>query len=478
MVIEVGERSVGVPLAHSVNDLMNRSRHSFPLAPLLTVTASLLAAGVYPIESACAQTGQEATEASTLSSKQKVNIIIDRERTPERTVILLKIMVPQDAKVESFPLQNPSRIVVDFHGVVIKTSENLVPPKNSAIKMIRLGAHADKLRIVIDLAASTAPQYEWRGGARQATLRIVESGAAVAPSAPPAAPPAEPTKAPVVPTPASETTPPTSAPTPVPSKAPTLQPTLTPTPTQTAIPTKAATLAPTPIPTIQPTVEQRSATTAPKLPDMTDKELEEALDKEVAKASQALERGEELPDITELEGEDLVDVPAEDIEQPDLTEEKLPKGPPVVPTSKSPGIVTKDLPTGTTNPPATKPDSLSGLRANSIPAAPVTDFTVQRAEFSFLEPDHKEAFRISLSQGSAQAQMSKIDPTTYKVVIPKCGLANLGLALPQYPPAEFKGILAATPKVEGDTVEITIQVEEGVTLSTLMRDKELWIKRQ
>ena len=461
---------------------MNRSRHSSPFGPLLTITASLLAAEVYPIESASAQTGQEAVEASTLSSKQKVNIIIDRERTPERTVILLKIMVPQDAKVESFPLQNPSRIVVDFHGVVIKASENLVPPKNSAIKMIRLGAHADKLRIVIDLATATAPQYEWRGGARQATLRIVESGAAPAPAAPPVAPPVEPTKVPVLTTPVVEAAAPTVAPTPVPSKAPTLKPTLTPPPTPTPLPTKAPTLAPTlaptPIPTAPPTVEQRSTTTAPKLPDMTDKELEDALDKEVAKASQALERGEELPDITEFEGEDLVDVPAEDLEQPDLAEEKLPKGPPAIPTSKAPGTVTKDLPTGTTNPPATKPDSLSGLRANAIPAAPVTDFTVQRAEFSFLEPDHKEAFRISLSQGSAQAQMSKVDPTTYKIVIPKCGLANLGLALPQYPPAEFKGILAATPKVEGDTVEITIQVEEGVSLSTLIRDKELWIKRQ
>jgi hypothetical protein len=134
--------------------------------------------------------------------------------------------------------------------------------------------------------------------------------------------------------------------------------------------------------------------------------------------------------------------------------------------------------TSTTNSSAIKPNSLSGLRANTVPAAPVTDFTVQRAEFSFLEPDHKEAFRLSLTQGNAQAQMSKVDPTTYKVVISKCGLANLGLALPQYPPAEFKGILAATPKVAGDTVEITIQVEEGVSLSTLMRDKELWIKRQ
>jgi hypothetical protein len=211
---------------------------------------------------------------------------------------------------------------------------------------------------------------------------------------------------------------------------------------------------------------------------MTDKELEDALDKEVAKASQALERGEELPDITEFEGEDLVDVPLEDLEQSDLSEEKVPKAPPAAPTAQSPGLVTKDMQTSTTNSSAIKPNSLSGLRANTVPAAPVTDFTVQRAEFSFLEPDHKEAFRLSLTQGNAQAQMSKVDPTTYKVVISKCGLANLGLALPQYPPAEFKGILAATPKVAGDTVEITIQVEEGVSLSTLMRDKELWIKRQ
>jgi hypothetical protein len=210
---------------------------------------------------------------------------------------------------------------------------------------------------------------------------------------------------------------------------------------------------------------------------MTDKELEEALDKEVAKAAQALERGEELPE-PDAEGEDLVDVPVEDVDEADLSEEKSPKGKPAAAPPKASGVVTKDLPTGTTNQPAAKPDSLSGLRANPIPPAPVTDFTVQRAEFSFLEPDHKESFRISLSQGGAQARMSKVDPTTYKVSIPKCGLANLGLALPQYPPSEFKGILAATPKVEGDTVEITIQVEEGVTLSTLMRDKEVWIKRQ
>lgn len=212
---------------------------------------------------------------------------------------------------------------------------------------------------------------------------------------------------------------------------------------------------------------------------MTEKELEEALDKEVARATEALERGEKLPENLEFEGEDLVDVPAEEPEDVDLSEEKEPEAPKKeAAADRSLNIVTKDLPTGATNPAPTNTDSVTGLRANSVPAPPVTDFTVQSAEFSFLEPDHKESFKVLLSRPGAQAQMSKVDPTTYKVVISKCGLANLGLALPQYPPSDYKGILAVTPKVEGDTVEITAQVEPGVSLTTLVRDREVWIKRQ
>jgi hypothetical protein len=478
---------------------MNRSRHSLPIGHALLATTTVFVSTLYPLESARGQPTQDAAGATTVSSKQKVNVIIDRERAPDRTWLLLKILVPQDAKVESFALENPARIVVDFIGVSIKTSENLVPPKNDVVKMIRLGAHAEKLRIVMDLSTPTTPQYEWRGGARQATLRILESVNAVEPTkapqaAPPTAtplPPAPPTTAPTsAPTTAptvQSTATPASTPTNSPTNTTTVTPTVTPTTTPTLVPTKVATVAPTMThtavptapPTVAPTVEQRAAKTEPKLPEMTEQELEEALDKEVARASQALERGEELPDPVEAEGEDLVEVPVEDLDDVDLSEEKDSGAGANQPTSKNAALVTKDLPTGVTNEKAPAPsDSVGGLRSNAIPAAPVTEFTVQRAEFSFLEPEHKEAFRISLSKTGAQAQMSKVDPTTYKIAIPRCGLANLGLALPQYPPADYKGILAVSPKVEGDTVEITVQVEEGVSLSTLMRDKELWIKRQ
>ena len=507
---------------------MNSSRYSVvSRAPLfsrnLVVAAALtFVALCHAPVSAEAQSSAEST-ATTVTSKQKVTVIIDRERATNQTFLLLKITVPEDAQVESFPLTDPARIVVDFKGVKIKTSENLVPPKNGVLKMIRLGAHADKLRVVLDLSTTDAPQYDWRAGARQATLRITESTqASAAPQAtkeqaevaktpevtapesiaqkqPPtsqttpqispqqAAPPA------LTPAPTSAGTPiPTSKPTVVPTKAPTkAPPTLTPTSLPSLTPTRQPSLTPTTAPTKMPSPPPTTISTPPpaqpesigvsktepKLPDLSDKELEEALDKEVAKATEALERGESLPENLEFEGEDLVDVPAEDGEDLDLSEEKQPAtAEKDSAENKSAALITKDLPTTATNQAPVKSDPAGGLRANSIPAPPVTDFTVQSAEYSFLEPDHKEAFRVSLSKPGAQAQMSKVDPTTYKVVIQRCGLANLGLALPQYPPADFKGILAVTPKIEGDTVEITAQVEQGASLTTLIRDREVWIK--
>lgn len=486
---------------------MKSSRHSIlPRHLALIVALSTATASALPM-TGHAQSSQE-TAATTVTAKNKVKVIIDRERSANQTILLLKITVPEDAVVESFPLTDPARIVVDFKGLKIKTSENLMPPKNGVVKMIRLGAHADKLRVVLDIATSGVPQYEWRSGARQATLRIVESTqgsaapeavtqpaqlspapanteqkpaatAVVAATPTPAATPIPTVVATVAPTKQPTQAPPTLTPTHAPTLTPTRQPTLTPTTPPTKIPVAPPTAALTA--TLPPPAAKEEPAgankTEPKLPDMSDKELEEALDKEVARATEALERGEQLPENLEFEGEDLVDVPADDDGDLDLSEEKQPATTPKeAAANKSAALITKDLPTSATNQPPVKADAAGELRANPIPPPPITDFTVQSAEYSYLEPDHKEAFRVSLSKPGAQAQMSKVDPTTYKVVIQKCGLANLGLALPQYPPADFKGILAVTPKVEGDTVEITAQVEEGASLTTLMRDREVWIK--
>lgn len=503
---------------------MNSSSSS-PFSRRFLTTALSLSVALYLPAPVQAESSPDSAAASTVTSKQKVKVIIDRERTASQTVLLLKITVPEDAEVESFTLADPPRIVVDFKGVKVKTSENLTPPKNGVVKMIRLGAHSDKLRVVLDLSTSAIPQYDWRGGSRQATLRIVESTQGQAapqppaqqqqapqqpspqqPSAPQAPSQPQPTTQPVTQTGAAPsavatiistkapTTAPSAAPTLAPTVAPSVAPTKPPTQAPTLTPTRQPTLAPTtpptkipttpptstPAPVASPTPQATPATsskTEPKLPDMSEKELEEALDKEVARATEALERGEKLPENLEFEGEDLVDVPAEEPEDQDLSEEKAPAAAPKgAADNKNAALITKDLPTSGNSQAPAKSDAVSGLKANPIPPPPVVDFSVQSAEYSYLEPDHKEAFRVSLSKPGAQAQMSKVDPTTYKIVIQKCGLANLGLALPQYPPADFKGILAVTPKIEGDTVEITAQVEQGAALTTLIRDREVWIK--
>ena len=119
---------------------------------------------------------------STISSKEKVSIIVDRELVAGQSFLLVKIVTPENAKVESFALSGPPRIVVDFVGLKLKKSEDLNAPKNGVIKQFRLGAHPDKLRVVIDLLTTDTPTYEWKAGARQAILRIAESG-----KAPPAA---------------------------------------------------------------------------------------------------------------------------------------------------------------------------------------------------------------------------------------------------------------------------------------------------
>jgi len=461
--------------------------------------AALLAVALFvSTPTAIGQVSTDPSGATTISSKEKVNIILDHDRTPEKSTLLVKIMVPQDAKVNSFMLSDPPRLVVDFVGVRLKKSEEFSAPKNGVVKQIRLGAHPDKLRIVMDLIPEKAPQFEWRAGPRQATLRIDESisapkpkadtapaiaqaaPAAVSVTAPPVAPISKapetpaPTKAPSTATPTAQ---PTSTPTPLPTKAPTVAPTATHTPLPTSSPTVAA--SPTPAPT-------RPEPKA-KLPELSDRELEAALDQEVAKASAALERGEELKD-SYAEGEDLVDVPSVDtgggegleIEEKDESPSLAKNSAPTLqkePTKVS-GIITKDLPTAAISSPSAPPqDSLSSLRANVVPAQPVVEFTVQSAGFASLEPAHQQAFKVTLSKAGAQAQMSKVDPTTYKIIIPKCGLSNLGLALPQYPPADFNGLTVVTSRVEGDSVEITAQVEAGTTLTTLIRDREIWIKK-
>lgn len=455
------------------------------LQPLVTLALTLALAQNSTIRPAHGQ-----SSPSTLSSKEKVSIILDREVVGSESFLLVKIMAPENAKVESFALSNPARIVVDFIGLKLKKSEDLAAPKNGIIKQFRLGAHADKLRVVMDLATPNAPAYEWKAGPRQALLRIAEGASA------PAAVPATP-----VPVVAAPTSPPVAtqrpASTPTSPAAPTPPPTNTSAPaTPTARPTATSTTPPTATPlatSIPRAPESAKTVTAPKLPevafedsdegtldeDADEKAIAEALEKEVAAASQSLAQGGDLPEEVEVEideGEvDVEDDEAEDESPPaDETPEKPTKSaaPALGAVAAAAGVGGKEAaPSGA--------NTLSqALKPNVVPPTPSVSFMVEKANFEYLEPGHHQAFKLTLNQPGAQAQVSKIDGTTYKIAISSCGVSSLGLALPQYPPSDYTGLGMVSLKTDGDRVEITANVQPGTTIMTFMREKEIWIKKQ
>ncbi len=459
----------------------------FPLLqPLVTLVLTLAIAQNFSVPLAHGQ-----SSPSTLSSKEKVSIILDREVVGSESFLLVKIMAPENAKVESFALSNPARIVVDFIGLKLKKSEDLAAPKNGIIKQFRLGAHADKLRVVMDLATPNAPAYEWKAGPRQALLRIAEG--ASAPAAVPATPVpvvAAPTSPPVATErPASTPTSPAAPTSPPPTKtsAP-ATPTTVPTATSTTPPT--ATPVATPLPRV---AESAKTVTAPKLPevvvedsdegtldeDADEKAIAEALEKEVAAASQSLAQGGDLPEDIEVEtDEGDVDVEVDEAEEESSPADEAP----VEPTkSAAPalGAVAAAAGVGGKESAPSAPNTLTqALKPNVVPPTPSVSFMVEKANFEYLEPGHHQAFKLTLNQPGAQAQVSKIDGTTYKIAIASCGVSSLGLALPQYPPSDYTGLGMVSLKTDGDRVEITVNVQPGTTIMTFMREKEIWIKKQ
>ena len=136
---------------------------------------------------------------TSITSKQRVQILVDRDIVDSKSYIVVKIVVPNDSAIDAFLLPSPPRMVIDFVGTKISKNEAFKAPPNDVIEQIRLGAHAKKTRVVIDLLTKEAPQYEWKAGKRQAIIRFLEGSVQV--SAPPtvvptAAPIIQPTKAP------------------------------------------------------------------------------------------------------------------------------------------------------------------------------------------------------------------------------------------------------------------------------------------
>jgi hypothetical protein len=398
----------------------------------LTVAAALLITVATLNDTRAEAPSALAGGPKTIASKDRVSVLIDREIEDTKSFIILKISVPTDSKVNAFLLPDPPRLVVDFEGASIKKSENFSAPTNGVVKQVRLGAHADKLRVVVDLIKSTPPEYEWKAGKRQAIIKILEeerkagpvaavvpsvaaasTTAATNPPAQPAAqqPPAEASKAPVAATPTIAAT------NTIKAVAPTA--TIVPAATHTAIVTPTTT---------------STASTQPKLADLEKPAASGATGSIPAAAPNAGQGAPAKPALPDYQSEGAA--------QPDSAPERL--------------------------------GDLEASKGQAAKAA--TTFSIKGYRFEYL-PDKTPVLKIALNKPRAQAQISKVDAETYKIEIKDCSLENEDLELPQFPPHDFVGFVMLVSEPVGKNVEISVSIENDMVLATSIHDNEIWVKK-
>lgn len=363
----------------------------------------------------------------TIASKDRVSVLIDREIEDTKSFIILKIAVPSDSKVNAFLLADPPRLVVDFEGASIKKSENFSAPTNGVVKQVRLGAHANKLRVVVDLIKSTPPEYEWKAGKRQAIIKILEEERKVA--APPPAVPAVTSVAP----PAAQPT--IKQPVPEPTKVVAVAtPTIAATNT-----TKAAAPTATSVP-----VATNTAVATPTIPAAPQQKL---ADLEQPPAAAAGGNAASAPlGAPAAQGAParpaLPDYQSEGAAQPEQVQQRL--------------------------------GDLEAKKGQAAQAA--TTFSIKGYKFEYL-PDKTPVLKIALNKPRAQAQISKVDAETYKIEIKDCSLENEDLELPQFPPHDFVGFVMVVSEPVGKNVEISVSIENEIVLATSIHDSEIWVKK-
>lgn len=358
-----------------------------PASPRQIACAAALVLALVLSASTQSYAEQKLASAVTLSSKERVSVVLDRQTVEDGTYVVLKIVVPQDVKIDAFMLPSPPRIVLDLTGASVKHSETFNAPENEVVKAIRLGSHPGKLRVVVDLLKAEAPKYDWKAGKRQVILRMLEKAAPVA------APPAD----------APQAAQPSAQPEAQPSEAP-----------------------------AEKVVEQ--ATIQPKLP---------AADDEAAPVSLGQ---------TEPQPHDAASQPIAPAEEPQVS-------PTSAPLTEQPGSLGA---TAAAAPQASSPPAVQG------------DIKIVGYRFEYGDPGKTPILKVTLNSNGASAQISKVDSTTYKIVVPNSSLANEDLVLPQFPPADFVGFIMVMSDQLSGSVEITVSVEEGVALNTMVKGDEIW----
>lgn len=83
--------------------------------------------------------------------------------------------------------------------------------------------------------------------------------------------------------------------------------------------------------------------------------------------------------------------------------------------------------------------------------------------------------RLALSVKSPFT-LARTGALSYTLTLSEASLAGPHLELPYFPPSDFSGLSVVQARGKNGQVEITIGVEGGVKLASVVKDKEIWIR--
>ena len=101
-----------------------------------------------------------ASDRLALLDLPEIEIVLEERSTAHFALSLVSKQTGGGAKIAAdvFSLENPSRLVIDLPSIALKNKEP-ISLESEYISAIRLGAHEDRTRIVLDVASSLPPKY-------------------------------------------------------------------------------------------------------------------------------------------------------------------------------------------------------------------------------------------------------------------------------------------------------------------------------
>lgn len=348
-------------------------------------------------------------------------------------------------KPSVFVLESPSRLVVDLVGFPSLTARNVTLDNNSGVVALRVGAHKDKTRLVIDIAGVGLPTYEIGAPTKDRTGRLQTEVRFSIPTGSLAAP-AEPVPSPTEP-PAVVTTPPPAV---------------------------------LPPPDVLE-AEEEDSSKAPTRPDLyADEKILDSVPAVPAKKI-AIENEPKLPENPPVTAPKPLDAKEPAAASPVAVNS-------VAANSVKGNLVSAvdgNIPTQVV-PAPTQEDAHEIKFSNSRPSAAETK-TVDTAPVTAGGGKVTGLlYQVSNSSGALAVRITGIalddfkltrtKPTLYELEIRGAQLGGNHLSLPQFPPDNFHGFEAISAIQQGNDALVRIFVEDGIKLAPLRIKGDLWVE--